>query len=81
MNMNDNGQDKRPVYMGTFTKLMKTHETKISALISEIEENEKKIFLMKKKIEKIERAEKILKVVSVCLMLSAVAILLLEIFM
>jgi len=79
--MNDNGQDKRPVYMGTFTKHMKTHETKISALISEIEENEKKIFLIKKKIDKIERAEKILKVVAVCWILSAVAILLLEIFM
>jgi cell division protein FtsL len=81
MNMNDNGQDKRPVYMGTFTKLMKTHETKISALISEIEENEKKIFLIKKKIEKIERVEKTLKVIMICGVLVTVAILLLEIFM
>lgn len=55
MNINDKGQDKRPVYMGTFSKYTKLFESKLSTVETDVEYHKR---TMKRQYERIEKLEK-----------------------
>jgi hypothetical protein len=78
MNMSERIQDQRPVYMGTFSKYIKTFENRIAYLENDIEDLAKKTRIYSRKIDEVNRLSKILFGSVVFITVAELAILMLQ---
>ena len=73
--MSERNQDQRPVYMGTFSKYTRAFDSRVALMENDVEYHKK---VIKRHIQKIEKAEKIIKYTAIITAVNTLAILMLH---
>ena len=80
MNMSERIQDQRPVYMGTFSKYVKSFEGRIALLENDMEDLAKKTRISSRRIDDISKMTKIFFGAMISITIVELAIIMLKIF-